>query len=588
MIKKNTLKRLGIGAVSLLLGISILPKTNYADTAKAVEDTTIESPILGNTVTWDCVYFGSYPQGEITEEIDRTTYEILQSSVDWKSDDTLTIADTKYKRIKKEDATSTGASYPWNSDNSYHYFRFEPIKWRVIDVTNHSAYLISDVALDAQKYNQEAREVSWETSSLRSWLNGYDASKNQPEIDYRSNNFLDTAFAAKEKESLISTNSNKITILSEEQLKNTTRYGFDNKDSRTCKASAYAQAMGAHPDSLGSCNWWTSDSGNSKLTAKYVQQSGEIYTKGYSVAYAGNVVRVAVTIDLAQTDTYRYAGTVSSDGTVIDTVSTTTPVNTPTTVPDSTKPLQTEPPTFTTTPTASLIPTQTTNYTTTTTPTLIPTQTTNYTTTTVPTLVPMETTMKTTTIPSVAPTHSPTAAPVVPTKAPTVPTTAPATNGISKGSVWYHTGSNAQYRVTKINKSAAADGTVGTVTYLGPIKATRTSATIPAKVTIEKQSFKVTTIANGAFAGNKKLKKVVIGKNIRKINKNAFKACKNLKKITIRTTTLTKSSIGKNAFKNINARAVIKAPQTKLKKYKNYIKAAGAAKTVVFKKTGSK
>lgn len=586
MIKTNYLKRLGIGALSLLLGMSVLPAEKYADTAKAIEDTTIEAPALGNTVTWDCIYFGSYPQGEITETMDRNTYQILQSSKDWKSDNTLTIDDTKYKRIKKEDATSTGSSYTWSTGDTYHYFKFEPIKWRVMDVTNHSAYLISDVALDVQKYNQEARDVSWNTSSLRSWLNGYDRSKNQAGMDYSSNNFMDTAFGSNEKDILVSTNSDKITILSEEELKNTTGYGFHTQDSRTCKASAYAQAMGAHPDSFGSCNWWTSDSGNSNLTAKYVQHSGDIYTKGYSVAYAGNVVRVAVTINLTQPDTYRYAGTVSSDGTVMETVSTKSPDITPTVAPDNTQTVQTENPPFTTTPTATLVPTQTANATATA-PTQIPNQTT-IATTTAPTMVPAKTTTATTAVPSFTPDKTTTAASTAPTGTSVVATTAPTTNEISKGSVWYHTNSNAQYRVIKRNKSAGADGTVGTVAYLGPIKTSRTSATIPAKVTIENYTFKVTTIANSAFAGNKKLKKVVIGKNIKHINKNAFKGCKKLKKITIQTTGLTKSSIGKNAFKNINAKAAIKVPRTKLKKYKKYLKAAGAAKTVVFRRISSK
>lgn len=584
MIKRKFFKKIGIGALSLLLGISILPTAKDTDTAKAVEDTTIASPVLGSTVTWDCIYFGSYPQGEITESEDPKTYQLLQSSKDWNSDNTLTIDGTQYKRMKKEDATSTGAAYNWISDNVYHYFKFEPIKWRVMAVTDNSARLISDVALDAQKYNQEAREVSWNTSSLRSWLNGYDASKNQAKKDYSFNNFVDTAFDSKEKDTLISTNNDSVTILSEEDMKNNSSYGFEHPDSRTCKSSAYAQAMGAHPDPLGACSWWISDSGNSPLTAKYIQQSGEIYTKGYSVAYAGNVVRVAVTIDLKQTDAYRYAGTVSSDGTVTETVSTTAPAATPTDTPKTTQTLKTAEPTSTTS-TETLVPAQTTTPPTTV-PTVLATQTTN-TTATAPTLVPAKTTAATTTVSSAAPDKTTTATPTAPAQT-SIATTAPTTNRILKGSVWYHAGSNAQYRVLKINGSAGKDGTVGTVAYLGPIKTSRTSATIPAKVTIEKQTFKVTTIANGALAGNKKLKKVVIGKNIRKINKNAFKGCKKLKKITIYTTALTKSSIGKNAFKNINAKAVIKVPQTKLKKYKNYVKSAGAAKTVVFRKITSK
>lgn len=618
MITTKYIKKIGVGALTMLLGISILPAVQYANIAKAVEDTTIVSPILGNTVTWDCIYFGSYPQSEITEITDPNTYHILQSSNNWNMDNTLTIDDTKYKRIKKSDAISTGASYNWNDDSTYHYFKFEAIKWRVIDIKNNSAYMVSDVALDTQKYNQEAKSVSWSTSSLRSWLNGYNASKNQAVMDYSSNNFVDTAFTSIERDSLVSTNSDKVTILSEEEMKNTTSYGFSAQDSRICKASAYAQAMGAHQDTFGACNWWTATSGNSNLTARYIRQSGEIYTKGYSVAYAGNAVRVAVTINLNETDHYRYAGTVSSDGTVIEIVTTTAPVSTPTITPDPTQTVKTETPTFTVAPTvdSGIVPTEptnttavplmtnaptelpiTTNVPTTTstvihgtttnvpatTPTVVPGTTTNMPATT-PTVVPEKTTNVPTTLPTVVPTKTADVSSTAPTVVPTQTSDVLTTNDISKGSVLSHTASNAQYRVMKVSKSADAKGVSGTVSYLCPIKKNKTSATIPAKVTINNQTFKVTTIANGAFSGNKKLKKVVIGKNVKKINAKAFKGCKNLSKITIKTSRLTKTSIGKNAFKKINTKAVIKVPSTKFKKYKKFIKASGAAKSVVFKK----
>ena len=579
MIIKKHMKKLGVGALSLLLAVSLFPSANGTNTVKAVEDTTIESPVLGNTVTWDCIYFGSYPQGEITEATDNNTYRTLQSSNGWNTDNTLTINNTKYKRIQKGDATSTGASYNWSNDSTYHYFKFEPIKWRVIDVNGNSAYLISDVVLDTQKYNQEAKAVSWNTSTLRSWLNGYDKSANQTAIDYRTSNFLNTAFSSKEKEVLVSTNNDMVTILSEADMKN--NYGLDNANNRTCKSSTFAQAMGAHQNALGAFNWWTSTNGNSNLTAKYIEPSGEVYTKGYSVAYAGNGVRVAVRINLNQTDAYRYAGTVSSDGAINEVVTTTAPTNTPEATPENTQPVTSATPivtvTFTPTVTLTATPTETIM-----TPTVVPTKTAT-TTTKAPTTVPNKTTTVTaTTVPTVVPTQAPTATIAVP-----VPTVAPTTNEnttISKDSVWYHSASNGEYRVTKINSTTAKDGTIGTVAYLGQIKTTKTSATIPAKVTIENQTFKVTSIAKGAFAGNKKLKKVVIGKNIKKINANAFKGCKKLSKITIKTTGLTKTSIGKNAFKNISKKATIQVPSTKLKKYKKFIKAAGAPKTVVFKK----
>ena len=106
-------------------------------------------------------------------------------------------------------------------------------------------------------------------------------------------------------------------------------------------------------------------------------------------------------------------------------------------------------------------------------------------------------------------------------------------------------------------------------------KANKTSVNVPAEVKIGNKKYKVTEIKANAFKNNKKLKKVTIGKNIKKIGKNAFYGCKNLKKITVKTTKLTKKSIGKNAFAKMNAKAKVKVPKKKLKVYKKILKARG-------------
>ena len=214
------------------------------------------------------------------------------------------------------------------------------------------------------------------------------------------------------------------------------------------------------------------------------------------------------------------------------------------------------------------------------------------------TVVPAETVSVPPTFPVVAPTETvgattpPTIAPTETTIEPTVTTTVEPTKTIApektadpvitvvkKGSVYSHGASNGKYRVTKVNKT----GTTGTVAFIKPIKKTKTAVNIPATITIDKCKFKVTVIEKNAFANNKKLKKVVIGKNITKIKANAFKGCKNLSKITIRTTALTKKSIGKNAFKGIYAKATIQVPKKKLARYKKWLKAVGVGKKVIFK-----
>lgn len=65
----------------------------------------------------------------------------------------------------------------------------EPIEWEVLDINENGMLLVSRYVLDAQPYNIEFTEVTWETCTLRGWLN---------------NDFLNTAFDSNEQ-SIINT-----------------------------------------------------------------------------------------------------------------------------------------------------------------------------------------------------------------------------------------------------------------------------------------------------------------------------------------------------------------------------------------------
>ena len=76
----------------------------------------------------------------------------------------------------------TFGHYPQTSDGT----DITPIEWIVldIDIFNLRAFVISRYALDTQPYNTEKTDVTWETCTLRTWLN---------------NDFLNTAFTAEEQ-----------------------------------------------------------------------------------------------------------------------------------------------------------------------------------------------------------------------------------------------------------------------------------------------------------------------------------------------------------------------------------------------------
>lgn len=127
-----------------------------------------------------CVYFGSYPQSEVTSK-DGSIYNALKNATGWDENNDITIGRTKYRRLKGEDATYATSSdspynYDWNDNyKTYHYFKYELIKWRVLNRNGNDALLLADVALDDQKYNTNYEDVIWETSSmlkLAEWLWG--------------------------------------------------------------------------------------------------------------------------------------------------------------------------------------------------------------------------------------------------------------------------------------------------------------------------------------------------------------------------------------------------------------------------------
>ena len=88
----------------------------------------------------------------------------------------------------------------------------------------------------------------------------------------------------------------------------------------------------------------------------------------------------------------------------------------------------------------------------------------------------------------------------------------------------------------------------------------------------------VTTIGSKAFKNCTALKKIVLPSKVTKIDKQAFYGCKNLKTITITSTKL--KTVGKDAFKKINAKAIIEVPKSKFTSYKKLLKGKGQGRNV--------
>ena len=198
------------------------------------------------------------------------------------------------------------------------------------------------------------------------------------------------------------------------------------------------------------------------------------------------------------------------------------------------------------------------------------------------------------TSPSPQPTATPSGKPETPSDKPEAPSPQPKGTNLKDDT-------GAAYKVT------SANGKTPAVQYIAPKSGVKGTVTVPLEVTIDGVTYKVTSIADNAFKGNKKLKKVVvgsnitsigknafagctsltsitIGKNVKKIGKNAFTGCKKLKSIIIKTKKLTTKTVKKGAFNGISKKVVVKVPKSKYKTYKKLLPAKGLKKAAKIRK----
>lgn len=122
-----------------------------------------------------------------------------------------------------------------------------------------------------------------------------------------------------------------------------------------------------------------------------------------------------------------------------------------------------------------------------------------------------------------------------------------------------------------------------TVCVTGAAKGRQANISIPATIEEGDTVFRVTEIEGYAFAGNRKITSVKIGKNVKKIGECAFYRCAKLKKISIATTRLTKKSIGKQAFQKTAKKVTVSVPKSKAKLYREILRKKGISAKVKFK-----
>ena len=334
--------------------------------ASAENDPRIHAPQVfpnkilstGQETIWSCIYFGHYPAAEIVksgwDSVD--SHAIRDGDVirddhlyarlceaDW-TDDRLSLDGQDYIRINRTDAITAAPDreqhYRWDDPGAWHFFVVEPVKWRILSLKNDEALLLSDRVLDCFPFNQTDEKVTWQTSSVRSWLNGYDNGQNLSGEDYSGKGFVDKAFTPDERKAMIQTNCvtpdnqdygtgcgpdtlDYVFLLSNEEVYADAvaadhgfyaGRGFDDPAKRFT-STTYAKCRGAWwspVDSYrGNSFWFMRTGGYTPYNITYICDFGYVYSRGTTVTCDDGGILPAIRIDLSAAD-FKYAGEVSS------------------------------------------------------------------------------------------------------------------------------------------------------------------------------------------------------------------------------------------------------------------------------------
>ena len=185
-----------------------------------------------------------------------------------------------------------------------------PIEWLVLARDGDKALLISRYGLDAQPYNKDYTSVTWETCTLRTWLNG---------------TFYNKAFSSAEQAAILTTNvdnsknqcysgwstnggkntQDKVFLLSYAEANKYFGVTYNNSSNTKSRVAptAYAIAQGTGKNSSYKtadgidAGWWRLRSpGVSQYDAAYVSTDGSLYANRVNVGSGS--VRPALWVNL--------------------------------------------------------------------------------------------------------------------------------------------------------------------------------------------------------------------------------------------------------------------------------------------------
>ena len=318
----------------------------------------------------DIIEFGSYPQSRVTNSslvsslnsvskkwVSYGYYSGDDSCGSMKQGNWMKYADftyngTKYRAVtfsqyrpyRTYESSSTGNSNQNNNGytpNNIYYFKYEPLKWRVLDPS--TGLVLCESIIDSQAYSNTAYKYGKEpyysmgawwndaehahyandyaTSSIRAWLNDdfYNiAFSSSQKAGILTSQLDNSAYSASRSKYNSETTYDKVFLLSVNEMQNTA-YGFSidtaSDPTRQAKGTDYAKCQGLDVDSSSGCsNYRLRSAGDNSDCACHVYSGGGLNYSGWMVYFTDYGIRPAIKISSLSSTIPKSGGSGSSSG----------------------------------------------------------------------------------------------------------------------------------------------------------------------------------------------------------------------------------------------------------------------------------
>ena len=318
----------------------------------------------------DIVEFGSYPQSRVTNsslvsalnKVSKkwVSYGYYSGTGDWGTmvqGDWMKYADftyngTKYRAVtfsqyrpyRTYESSSSDNSRQYDNGytpNNIYYFKYEPLKWRVLDPS--TGLVLCESIIDSQAYSNTVyeydrepyyeRDAYWNdaehthyandyaTSSIRAWLNddfysiAFSSSQKAGILTSQLDN--SSAYSASRSKYNSETTYDKVFLLSVNEMQNTA-YGFpadsDWSYARQTKGSDYAKCQGLEYLSGECSNYRLRSAGDNSDCACHVYSGGDLNYSGWMVYFTDYGIRPAIKISNLSSTIPKSGGSGSSSG----------------------------------------------------------------------------------------------------------------------------------------------------------------------------------------------------------------------------------------------------------------------------------